>query len=124
MLAGAALTVVLVLNHGAGLWASSAGGAWALVSAAVGATQQRAPVLVAGAGTVSSCLIAPEITAGHHVAKGDELEHFQFGGSTHCLAFRPGAIADFRLGALPQPENLKAPLVLVPSKLATATTTT
>jgi phosphatidylserine decarboxylase len=69
---------------------------------------------------VSSCLIAPEITPGHHVAKGDELGHFQFGGSTHCLIFRPGAIADFSLGALPQPENPKAPLVLVRSKLATA----
>jgi phosphatidylserine decarboxylase len=73
---------------------------------------------------VSSCLIAPEITAGHHVAKGDELGHFQFGGSTHCLVFRPGAIADFSLGALPQPENPEAPLVLVRSGLATATTTT
>jgi phosphatidylserine decarboxylase len=73
---------------------------------------------------VSSCLIAPEITAGHHVAKGDELGHFQFGGSTHCLVFRPGAIADFSLGALPQPENPEAPLVLVRSRLATATTTT
>ena len=73
---------------------------------------------------VSSCLIAPEITPGHHVAKGDELGHFQFGGSTHCLVFRPGAIADFSLGALPQPENPEAPLVLVRSKLATTTTTT
>ncbi|MCU1671372.1 MAG: hypothetical protein JWP40_4299 [Blastococcus sp.] len=73
---------------------------------------------------VSSCLIAPEITPGHHVAKGDELGHFQFGGSTHCLVFRPGVIADFSLGALPQPENPDAPLVLVRSKLATATTAT
>jgi phosphatidylserine decarboxylase len=71
---------------------------------------------------VSSCLIAPAITPGHHVAKGDELGHFQFGGSTHCLVFRPGAIADFSLEALPQPENPEAPLVLVRSKLATATT--
>jgi phosphatidylserine decarboxylase len=71
---------------------------------------------------VSSCLIAPEITPGHHVAKGDELGHFQFGGSTHCLVFRPGVIADFSLGALPQPDDPEAPLVLVRSKLATATT--
>lgn len=69
---------------------------------------------------VSSCLIAPQITPGHHVTKGDELGHFQFGGSTHCLVFRTGAIADFSLGALPQPENPEAPLVLVRSKLATA----
>jgi hypothetical protein len=47
--------------------------------------------------------------------------HFQFGGSTHCLVFRPGALADVSLGALPQPDNLEAPLVLVRSKLATAT---
>jgi phosphatidylserine decarboxylase len=71
---------------------------------------------------VSSCLIAPEITPGHHVAKGDELGHFQFGGSTHCLVFRPGVIADFSLGALPQPDDPEAPLVLVRSKLATAAT--
>jgi phosphatidylserine decarboxylase len=72
---------------------------------------------------VSSCVIAPEITPGHHVGKGDELGHFQFGGSTHCLVFRPGAVADFSLGALPQPGNPQAPLVLVRSKLATAATT-
>jgi phosphatidylserine decarboxylase len=71
---------------------------------------------------VSSCMIAPAITPGHHVAKGDELGHFQFGGSTHCLVFRPGVIADFSLGALPQPEDPQAPLVLVRSKLATAST--
>lgn len=69
---------------------------------------------------VSSCVIAPEIVPGHHVAKGDELGHFQFGGSTHCLVFRPGAIADFSLGALPQLENPAAPVMLVRSKLATA----
>lgn len=73
---------------------------------------------------VSSCLIAPEITPGRHVAKGDELGHFQFGGSTHCLIFRPGAIAGFSLGALPQLENPQAPVVLVRSRLATATTDT
>jgi len=69
---------------------------------------------------VSSCVIAPEIAPGHHVAKGDELGHFQVGGSTHCLVFRPGAIADFSLGALPQLENPAAPVMLVRSKLATA----
>ncbi len=44
---------------------------------------------------VSSCMIDPKIQPGHHVAKGEELGYFQFGGSTHCLIFRPGAIADF-----------------------------
>ena len=81
-------------------------------------------VVPVGMVEVSSCVIAPEITPGHHVAKGDEIGHFQFGGSTHCLVFRPGVIADFSLAALPQPENPEAPLVLVRSKLATATTTT
>jgi len=80
-------------------------------------------VVLVGMVEVSSCVIAPEITPGHHVAKGDEVGHFQFGGSTHCLVFRPGVIADFSLGALPQPENADAPLVLVRSKLATATST-
>ncbi len=43
-------------------------------------------------------------------------------GSTHCLVFRPGAIAEFVLAAIPQPRDSKAPLVLVRSKLAIAST--
>ena len=50
--------------------------------------------------------------------------YFQFGGSTHCLVFRPGAIAEFALAAIPQPHDPNAPLVLVRSKLATANTLT
>ena len=42
---------------------------------------------------------------------------------THCLVFRPGAIADFTLSAIPQPHDPTAPLVHVRSKLATANTT-
>ena len=76
-----------------------------------------------GMDEVSSCMIGKNMTLGHHVAKGEELGRFQFGGSTHCLVFRPGAIADFTLAALPQPHNPDAPLVLVRSKLATANTT-
>lgn len=68
---------------------------------------------------VSSCLIHPSIEPGHHVAKGDELGHFQFGGSTHCLVFEPGAIRDFAMAAIPQPHDPDAPLVLVRSRLAT-----
>jgi phosphatidylserine decarboxylase len=71
---------------------------------------------------VSSCLIDPSITRGAHVGKGDELGYFQFGGSTHCLVFRPGVISDFALEALPQPHDPQAPLVLVRSRLATART--
>jgi phosphatidylserine decarboxylase len=73
-----------------------------------------------GMSDVSSCMINPEITPGHHVAKGDELGYFQFGGSTHCLVFRPGAIAAFSLDALPQPHVADPPLVHVRTQIATA----
>jgi phosphatidylserine decarboxylase len=72
---------------------------------------------------VSSCVINPEVKPGYHVGKGEELGHFQYGGSTHCLVFRPGAIAGFSLSAIPQPHEPKAPLVLVRSRLATASAT-
>jgi phosphatidylserine decarboxylase len=73
-----------------------------------------------GMSEVSSCLIHPRIEPGYHVSKGAEIGHFQYGGSTHCLVFRPGAIAEFTLEAIPQPHDPKAPLVLVNAKLATA----
>lgn len=76
-----------------------------------------------GMGEVSSCLIDKNITSCYHVAKGEELGYFQFGGSTYCLVFRPGAIAGFTLAAIPQPHNPNAPQVLVCSKLAIASTT-
>jgi phosphatidylserine decarboxylase len=69
---------------------------------------------------VSSCVIPPDIVPGSHVTKGQELGYFQFGGSTHCLIFRPGVIRDFAIKAIPQPTNPNAPLVLVNSKIATA----
>jgi phosphatidylserine decarboxylase len=75
-----------------------------------------------GMSEVSSCLIDSKVTPGYHVGKGDELGYFQYGGSTHCLVFRPGAIAEFALAAIPQPHDPKAPLVLVRSKLAIANT--
>jgi phosphatidylserine decarboxylase len=73
-----------------------------------------------GMSEVSSCLIHPSIEPGHHVVKGEELGHFQFGGSTHCLVFGPGVIGDFAMTAIPQPHDPDAPLVLVRSRLATA----
>ena len=76
-----------------------------------------------GMSDVSSCLIGPEIKPGHHVAKGEELGWFQYGGSTHCLVFRPGAIAEFALPAIPQPHDPSAPLVRVRSRLAVASPT-
>lgn len=50
-----------------------------------------------GMADVSSCVI--EALPGQHVSKGDELGFFQYGGSTCCLVFEPGAIAEF----IPQP---------------------
>jgi phosphatidylserine decarboxylase len=76
-----------------------------------------------GMSDVSSCIIHSNIKPGYHVAKGEELGHFQYGGSTHCVVFRPGAIAEFTLAAIPQPHDPHAPLVLVRSKLATANAT-
>jgi phosphatidylserine decarboxylase len=73
-----------------------------------------------GMSEVSSCMIGPRIQPGRHVAKGEELGYFQFGGSTHCLIFRKGAIADFSLAAIPQPHDPRPPLLRVRSKLATA----
>jgi phosphatidylserine decarboxylase len=73
-----------------------------------------------GMSEVSFCMIDPAIQPGYHVAKGEELGYFQFGGSTHCLVLRPGAIADFALTAIPQPHDPHPPLVRVRSKLATA----
>ena len=73
-----------------------------------------------GMSEVSSCNIDSKVTPGYRVEKGEELGYFQFGGSTHCLVFRPGAIAEFTLAAIPQPHDPQAPLVLVRSKLATA----
>ena len=72
-----------------------------------------------GMSEVSSCLIDPAMKPGHHVVKGEELGHFQFGGSTHCLVFRPAVIDSFAMTAIPQPHDPDAPLVLVRSRLAT-----
>jgi phosphatidylserine decarboxylase len=76
-----------------------------------------------GIGEVSSCLIDTNIAPGYHVAKGEELGYFQFGGSTYCLVFRPGAIAGFSFAAIPQSHHPNAPQLLVCSKLAIANTT-
>jgi phosphatidylserine decarboxylase len=80
-------------------------------------------VVLVGMSDVSSCMIHSTLTPGYHLDKGEELGYFQYGGSTHCLVFRPGAIADFTLAAIPQPNDPQAPLVLVRSKLATANAT-
>jgi len=45
-------------------------------------------VVPVGMAEVSSCQIT--VQPGDHVNKGDQLGMFHFGGSTHCLVFRPG----------------------------------
>jgi phosphatidylserine decarboxylase len=80
-------------------------------------------VVLVGMSEVSSCMIDSKLTPGYHVGKGEELGYFQYGGSTHCLVFRPGAIAEYTLAAIPQPHDPQAPLMLVRSKLAIASTT-
>ena len=73
-----------------------------------------------GMSEVSSCMINSKVAPGYHVHKGEELGHFQYGGSTHCLVFGPGVIAEFALQAIPQPHDPSPPLVQVRSRLATA----
>ncbi len=57
---------------------------------------------------------------GRRLRKGEELGYFQYGGSTYCLVFRPGVIAEFALRAIPDPHTGSGALVLVGAKLATA----
>ena len=48
--------------------------------------------LPVGMAEVSTCEIT--VYQGQHVKKGDQLGMFHFGGSTHCLMFRPGVRLD------------------------------
>jgi phosphatidylserine decarboxylase len=50
-------------------------------------------VLPVGMAEVSTCEVT--VYQGQHVNKGDPLGMFHFGGSTHCLMFRPGVRLDF-----------------------------
>lgn len=52
-------------------------------------------VMPIGMVEISSCVINENIKMGARVEKGQEIGHFQFGGSTHCVIFRPGAIKEF-----------------------------
>jgi phosphatidylserine decarboxylase len=79
-----------------------------------------------GMAEVSSCVLVDAagqpLKEGQHLMKGDQVGYFQFGGSTHCLVFRPGTISSFQLHAIPMGENGEdSALVPVNSLLATAT---
>ncbi len=45
-------------------------------------------VVPVGMAEVSSCEVT--VQPGQRIAKGEQLGMFHFGGSTHCLLFRPG----------------------------------
>jgi phosphatidylserine decarboxylase len=76
-------------------------------------------VIPIGMAEVSSCRVT--VTQGQRVKKGEQIGYFQFGGSTHCVVFGPGVVADFALQAIPQGDNgSKSTVVKVNSFLATA----
>jgi phosphatidylserine decarboxylase len=52
-------------------------------------------IMPVGMVEISSCVLHPAIVPGAWVEKGQELGHFQFGGSTHCILFQPGVIRAF-----------------------------
>jgi phosphatidylserine decarboxylase len=65
-------------------------------------------VMPVGMAEVSSCEI--KVQAGDIVKKGDELGMFHFGGSTHCLIFRPGVNLEFSTYETPglsAPNNIR-----------------
>lgn len=57
------------------------------------------------------------VTPGQRVRKGDELGMFRFGGSTHCLVFRPGVRLTWDLHG--QTPGLEASNIRVNARLAT-----
>jgi phosphatidylserine decarboxylase len=65
--------------------------------------------MAVGMAEVSSCEIT--VYEGQHVNKGDQIGMFHFGGSTHCLIFRPGVNLEFDLhGQKPGLDSSNIPL--------------
>lgn len=65
-------------------------------------------VMPVGMSEVSSCDITVKV--GEHVNKGDQLGMFHFGGSTHCLIFRPEvqlAFAQYEQAGVDAPDNIR-----------------
>jgi phosphatidylserine decarboxylase len=72
-------------------------------------------ILFVGMAEVSSNEIS--VYEGQHVNKGDQLGMFHFGGSTHCLIFRPEVKLNFDLrGQTPGVHSANIP---VRSRIAT-----
>ena len=76
-------------------------------------------VLPVGMAEVSTCEIT--VYQGQHVKKGDQLGMFHFGGSTHCLMFRPGVRLDFDFGG--QTPGLTSSNIPVNARIATVVPT-
>ena len=72
-------------------------------------------VLPVGMAEVSTCQMT--VYEGQHVRKGDQLGMFHFGGSTHCLIFRPGVNLEFDLHG--QTPGLHSNNIPVNSRIAT-----
>ncbi len=71
--------------------------------------------MAVGMAEVSTCDIT--VKAGQHVTKGEELGMFHFGGSTHCLIFRPEVKLDFDLHG--QKPGLNSSNIEINSRIAT-----
>ncbi len=76
-------------------------------------------VMPIGMAEVSSCVVA--VKPGQKIKKGEQIGYFQFGGSTHCILFKKGAIAEFALPAIPQGTlGQNSAIVPINSKIAIA----
>ena len=74
--------------------------------------------IAVGMAEVSSCEIT--VAEGRYLDKGDELGMFYFGGSTHCLVFRPQVKLSFDLHNTSP--GLSATNIPVRSRIATVVT--
>lgn len=77
-----------------------------------------------GMAEVSSCVLEGEdgraLREGQHLAKGEQVGYFQFGGSTHCLVFGPNVRLRFIPDARPRGlHGSKSVTLKVNSRLAT-----
>ncbi len=72
-------------------------------------------VMFVGMAEVSTCDIT--VYEGQHVNKGEELGMFHFGGSTHCLIFRPEVKLEFDMHG--QTPGLNSSNIPVKSRIAT-----
>jgi phosphatidylserine decarboxylase len=71
-------------------------------------------VMPVGMAEVSSCQVTVKV--GDRVEKGQQLGMFHFGGSTHCLIFRPGVSLEFNFFG--QTPNLNATNIRVNTAIA------